>query len=427
MTFQPQINQELTIDHTPYHVAEHPAASGIPYGQEGRAATVYKLVVQDGEPQALKVFKPRHRLPALVGQAAKIAPLAELPGLSVCRRIVLSARRHGELLRQHPDLTYAVLMPWIEGPTWMEVMGRGGDPSWSPMTPDQSLTLARTLVEILATMEERGLAHCDLSGSNLLFPALIQPPTSNFQSPIALVDVEQLYSSDLKRPEVLTVGSDGYAHRSAPQDLWGSAADRFAGAVLLGEMLGRCDERVREAAWGESYFDLQEVQRGGSERYELLVDVMRERWGAGAARLFKRAWRSDLLVDCATFGEWLVTLPEEVPVVEAAVPAEEAEGEQEKALENEGAIQTLIELARQFEEQGNLESALQTYRQVQTLVPAESGLAEELALIVRDVEARQAEAAIPEPEPPMEEVEAESPTAEPQPVEEAAEKPVAHV
>jgi len=46
MPFQPEVNLELTIDDATYRVAEHPAAPGIPYGQEGRAATVYKLAAR---------------------------------------------------------------------------------------------------------------------------------------------------------------------------------------------------------------------------------------------------------------------------------------------------------------------------------------------------------------------------------------------
>lgn len=179
MSFHPQVGDQLAINGMVYTIAEHPSAPWMPYGQEGRAAVVYKLKAPDGEPQALKVFKPRHRLPALVGQAITIAPLAELPGLAVCRRTVLSSRRHRDLLRQHPDLTYAVLMPWIEGPTWMEVMGEK-----RAFSSEQSLHLALALVEIMATMEEYGLAHCDLSGSNVLLPALIQSPTRALQSSI---------------------------------------------------------------------------------------------------------------------------------------------------------------------------------------------------------------------------------------------------
>ena len=153
MGFQPQVGDQLAIDSVTYRIAEHPAAPGIPYGQEGRAGIVYQLAVQDGEKRALKVFKARYRLPALVSLADELAPFAELPGLQVCQRTVLSTRRHEELLRQYPDLNYAVLMPWIEGPTWMEILveKRG-------LAPEQSLALARRLAQILAGMEECGLA-----------------------------------------------------------------------------------------------------------------------------------------------------------------------------------------------------------------------------------------------------------------------------
>jgi len=191
MPFQPEVNQELIIDDVTYRIAEHPAAPDIPYGQEGRQAIVYALTLTPrpgGHPPlptlgeggrgewvrakaALKVFRPRYRLPALVGQADKIAPLAGLPGLQVCQRTVLSARRYRDLLRQHPDLTYAVLMPWVGGPTWMEVLLEKRE-----LSPEQSLDLARSLVEILAGMEERGLAHCDLSGPNVMLPALLPSP-----------------------------------------------------------------------------------------------------------------------------------------------------------------------------------------------------------------------------------------------------------
>ena len=40
MAFQPAVGQALTIDDTTYRIAEHPAAPGIPYGQEGRQAIV---------------------------------------------------------------------------------------------------------------------------------------------------------------------------------------------------------------------------------------------------------------------------------------------------------------------------------------------------------------------------------------------------
>src|SRR5262249_56339008 len=115
MPFQPEADQELVIDAVAYRVARHPASPTMAYGQEGRQGVVYQLVATSDR-RALKVFKPRHRVPAMVTLAERLAAYAELPGLAVCRRVVLSARRHIELLREHPDLAYSVPMPRIDGP-----------------------------------------------------------------------------------------------------------------------------------------------------------------------------------------------------------------------------------------------------------------------------------------------------------------------
>ena len=183
MAFRPNVHDELTLNGVTYRVAEHPAAPGFPYGQEGRAGIVYALTPVPapagrevgGEGRvALKVFKPRFRTPALVAQAEKLAALADLPGLRATQRTVLTPTHHAALLQQHPDLIYAVLMPWIEGPTWQEVLL-----AKRPLDPRQVLTLARELAEVLTHMEQRAIAHCDLSGPNVLLPAL----TPAFGSP----------------------------------------------------------------------------------------------------------------------------------------------------------------------------------------------------------------------------------------------------
>jgi serine/threonine protein kinase len=186
VTIRPNVQDELIIAGTIYRVAEHPAAPGFPYGQEGRAGIVYQLLSLTSYPApagrevgsegrvALKVFKPRFRTPALVAQAEKLAALADLPGLRATQRTVLTPTHHAALLQQHPDLIYAVLMPWIEGPTWQEVLL-----AKRPLDPRQVLTLARELAEVLTHMEQRAIAHCDLSGPNVLLPAL----TPAFGSP----------------------------------------------------------------------------------------------------------------------------------------------------------------------------------------------------------------------------------------------------
>jgi len=306
----------LNINGVIYRIAEHPAAPGIPHGQEGRAGIVFHLLPPSAgggsgvDEQALKVFKPRFRLPYLVSQAEKLAAYADLPGLQAARRIVLTPTRHADLLHQHSDLTYAALMPWIVGPTWLETILEK-----KPFTAEQSLALARDLVETPVRMEERGLAHCDLSSPNVMLPALAGG------GGIALIDLEGFYAPGMIQPQALSSGSAGYAHRQAGSGLWSPEADRFAGAVLLAEMLGWCDPQVCQEAWGESFFDPKEVQ-DDVPRYQTLIKSLRSRWGDGMAVLFGRAWHSDSLSDCPTFGEWLVALPD-ISLVSETVYTEE--------------------------------------------------------------------------------------------------------
>ncbi|HYP21632.1 MAG TPA: anti-sigma factor [Chloroflexia bacterium] len=400
MPFQPEVNQQLSIDGITYLVAEHPVARGIPYGQEGRQAVVYQLVAGNDK-RAIKAFKSRYQMPSMVSLAKRLAPHADLPGLQVCRRSVLSPQQHDTLLNAYPDLLYAVLMPWIEGPTWMEVLLEKRE-----LTPNESLSIARAFAGILSGMEQEGLAHCDLSGPNLLLP-IFAPGPATYQAPVALVDVEQMYGPDLRKPEVLPGGSPGYAHKSAPEGLWSANADRFAGAVLMSEILAWCDPRVRDAAWGESYFDPQEMQRDG-ERYTLLITTLTETWGANVARMFERAWTSQTLADCPSFGQWLVSLPKSVPAAAGDQPPVEA-----PAGTSEVSVRTLMELASRFEAQGNLSSALAAYQQALSLPDVGSALASELTLIIGELEKKLSPQPIAPPAAPVAQAAPPAPQAPP--------------
>jgi hypothetical protein len=422
MPFRPNVHDELTLNGVTYRIAEHPAAPGIPYGQEGRAGIVYQLLPSPtgrgagGEgAMALKVFKSRFRTPALVALSARLNEYAQLPGLRACERTVLTPENHPDLLRREPDLTYAVLMPWIEGPTWVEVMLEK-----RPLTPQQALDLARAFADILSRMEQNGIAHCDLSGPNVLLPMLAgqtadrRPQTAySPSSTVELVDVEGLYAPGLPRPEVLPSGSSGYAHRTAREGLWGPTADRFAGAVLLAEMLGWGDESVRQACYGETYFDPAEMPAQGGPnppRYQTLLSALARHYGQPVANLFERAWTSETLADCPTFGEWLVALPEQ-PVTQAfslSTPAAETTaGEQPTSPQESAAVDATAEIrafmqaARRMEDKGNLENALELYRQALELAgadPSLRSLAREIELTVQDVEKRvAAQASRPQP------------------------------
>lgn len=358
--FTPDADEQICLRDSAYRFTEHPAApgSGMAYGQTGRAGTVYQLVDETGQFHALKVFAPRHRQPSLVRLTQKLQPFAGMPGLQVCRRRVLTPREDAAVLQEHRDLMYAILMPWVEGLTWSEcLLAR------MALTPEQSLSLARRLAALLTGMEEMGLAHCDLSAPNLIVQGLSGGTDAGLD--IALVDVEQLYAPGLEPPATPVNGSPGYAYAVAGETLWRPEGDRFAGAILLAELLSWPDERVREAAWESSYFEEGELKQANS-RYQLLFDSLAAQWGAEVADLWQRAWQADDLADCPSFGEWLMTLPEATP----------AKQEVETRDVNEW-----IALGGRLAEEGDLAGSREAYRQAESMALPGSELAGEMALI----------------------------------------------
>jgi WD40 repeat protein len=123
----------------------------------------------------------------------------------------------------------------------------------------------------------------------------------------------------------------------------------------------------------------------------ILLSALARHYGQPVADLFERAWTSETLADCPTFGEWLVALPEH-PVTQAfslSTPAaENTEGQASISPEEitVGIIRGLIQAARRLEEQNELKSALEVYRQAQILASPESGLRAELNAIVQGLE-----------------------------------------
>lgn len=410
MSFQPNPGDEIIINGTAYTVGQHPAAPGLAYAQAGRQGIVYQLLPVDGEvhdAKALKVFFPKFRIPAMVYQSEHMAGYSEIPGLKVCSRTVLTPERNGDLIAAYPDLLYAVVMPWIHGITWFDVisdsvsLGRG-----------DSLMLAKALAAIGSGMEQRGLAHCDLSAPNVMLPFFSEVNLPEGSAAVELVDVEQIYSPKMDRPDVLLAGSPGYAaHRTVHSGLWSAYADRFAGAVIVAEMLGWSDPAIVGRAWGESFFDQHEMQTP-CERYFILKKSLEQRWGPAVADLFGRAWDSQDLSSCPTFGEWLVALSalsEEEPAAQAAAagepeltqagekPVVDAEQAVRHAAEtlgvnpgsrelNDSVVGRLFDQARDLENSGNLSGALEIFKSAYHFVKKDSPLEVELAAAIKGLE-----------------------------------------
>lgn len=413
MTFQPNPGDGIVINGKSYTVGQHPAAPGVAYAQAGRQGIVYQLIPVDGqlhEAKALKVFFPKFRIPAMVYQSEHMGNYREIPGLQVSSREVLTPERNGDLIAEYPDLLYAVIMPWIHGCTWFDVISDQRN-----LGRSESLMLAKALAAIGSSMEQRGLAHCDLSAPNVMLPFFSEVKLPEGATAVELVDVEQMYSPKMDRPDVLLAGSPGYAaHRTVHSGLWSAYADRFAGAVIIAEMLGWSDPAIVNRAWGESYFDQHEMQTP-CERYFLLKKSLGQRWDAKISDLFSRAWDSQDLSSCPTFGEWLIALSslseeevviEEAPAINKSEPqanesihsreelAEEAKADMlgsfglEPASRevNDNVVGRLFNQARDLEKAGNLSGALEIFRSAYHFVKKDSPLEVELAAAIQGLE-----------------------------------------
>ncbi|KAF6580911.1 hypothetical protein G9G54_00885 [Paenibacillus sp. EKM212P] len=420
MSFQPNPGDELIINGTAYVVGRHPAAPGLAYAQAGRQGIVYQLNAKNGAPheaKALKVFFPKFRIPAMVYQSEHMEAYGDIPGLQVCKRDVLTPERNGSLIAEQPDLLYAVLMPWVHGMTWFDCLT-----DQRQLEASDSLALARALAGIGSAMEQKGLAHCDLSAPNVMLPFFSEVELPQGTSAVELVDVEQMYSTKMDRPDALLAGSPGYAaHRTVHSGLWSAYADRFAGAIIIGEMLGWSDRVVVDKAWGESYFDQHEMQTP-CERYFILRKSLESRWGSKVVELFSRAWDSQDLSSCPTFGEWLVVLnavtEQEIPVeaiepeptatetIESAtvgglaseaapslsapapLKAEQAALINQAALEQgeRGVTDKLFRQARDLEQQNKPAAALEVYRSLYHFVEDGSPLHVEVSAAITGLE-----------------------------------------
>ena len=302
-SFKP--GENIVIEGETYRVAPHPSAPKLPFAQQGRKGTVFQIIRQrDKRPFALKVFVQRFRDPAMIKRTRAMAAYASLPGLAVCQRDVLSKTGFGrKAIQKIPDLDLSVLMPWSTGRTWFDVLCSGVQ-----ILAPVCIEITRRVAGILAGLEARGLAHCDIASGNLL--------VSIDTLDIHLIDVEDMYGPGLSRPGAPPTGSDGYNHRQVrDEDQWRAAGDRFAGAVIMAEMLCWHSAAFREGATEDgSFFSADEVQDPTAPKYTLVLDTLRLLPGVpedcknGLVSLFERAWNAPTLEDCPTLAEWVAVL-----------------------------------------------------------------------------------------------------------------------
>jgi endogenous inhibitor of DNA gyrase (YacG/DUF329 family) len=255
----------------------------------GRKASVYQGRHQ-GRLVAVKAF---HRAFALADNFLSmlaLRPFADVPGLAVCNRDVV--RDEEAVGAGASGLSWSVVMPWIDGQPWAAYIDQK-----LPIDPPTCLALAQQTAKILAGLERHDLAHADLSAGNVIVTRLAPSPA------IELIDVEDMFHPTFKTPTHVPDGTPGYGHpANRGKGCFNPYGDRFAGAILLVEMLTWHDPEIRASAADLSLFEQAELCQP-TAKYRMVRNTVAMHSNSAAA-LLDRAWHSSGLSECPTLADW---------------------------------------------------------------------------------------------------------------------------
>lgn len=318
--FDPQPGEALELFDRRFVVQPHPVNPTYVFSSDGQRGTVYQLrEAKTRETFALKVFKKRYQEPALAEGLARLDRLRDLPGMRAARRKILLPGDPPTLLI--PELNYAVLMPWIQGKTWYDVLVS----AWRDgiyLSQDSAVRLCEQFLSVMAGLEAAGVAHSDISPGNVT----IEVENSGVQ----LLDLEDAYIPGSPPPRYLNMGSAGYRHSSAGRiSFWCPEGDRYAGAVLAAEMLVLAKHDLARDSTDQGFFSEDRTSETGRQRFARAMPWLYT-LAPEFAEGFLRAWEAQELTDCPRLSELhqvilpladaVAPLPRKVVLLQAASP-----------------------------------------------------------------------------------------------------------
>lgn len=309
------VDDRLEIEGVCYIVP--PARPGVdyPFEAEGGKATVTRLHREnDGSEWAIKEFKHKYRQPEQSATVERLKEIADLPGLKAAQQIVVSAEAAAAMNK--PSLSWAVLMPWMAGDPWGDVLSLVAQGKRT-YTPEQALHIAKEKLDVLVSLERENLVHCDLSagnailqngkGSNGSMHTVDSGGSVHWQGGqepghyhLHLIDLEDMVIRG-KKPMTFTPGSPGYSLPGVARTdcLEG---DRYAGAILIAEALVLGMPYAKNLTSGEGVFRGNRNDAKARERLHYIFPQL-QRQHPDFADLLLRAWNAETLGDCAPLSE----------------------------------------------------------------------------------------------------------------------------
>lgn len=287
--FDPSVYEACVLFGETYVVQPHPASPTRRYAQKGGRGRVFQLRhKRSSSLWALKVFDPRYRVSSLSTMAQQLSLVEGYEGMHAAkRRVILPS---DPVVGVYPNLEYAMMIPWIHGKTWFDLLVEAGKGSLQLSTP-ASLRLCRRFLEVIAGLEASGMAHTDLAPGNVVFEL------SSYD--VQLLDLEDMYMPDAPSAK-MAKGSKGYRHAcgdTSGVNFWRADGDRYSAAVLAAEILILSNHGLARRVTEEGYFadhrlDAQAAARFGDAKGWL------SKIAPTFATLFERAWLAETIAEC---------------------------------------------------------------------------------------------------------------------------------
>lgn len=286
--FDPKIGEVIQIFGEKYTFQRHPkTVIEMTFKQEGRRAIVYQIKRHDNNLFALKVFKSRFRVPSLKDSSEHLKNLESFEGLRAAKRRILIQPE--PIIEQHSELEYAMLMPWIKGKTWNDIL-LGAQQSGASLEKSTAISLCSQFLRVMEGLEKVGIAHTDVAPGNVVI--------GDQKIDVQLLDLEDLYLPGIQTPPRGThnIGASGYNHHSGAS-YWRPEGDRYATAIMAAEMLVLSNPQLARQVSEVGYFTAQHRTSEAASRFS-----QAERWlrdiAPEFATVFRRAWEANTLDEC---------------------------------------------------------------------------------------------------------------------------------
>ena len=297
MSFDPEVGDKITLCGTAYTV--EPRAAGLlrAYQQEGGKAIVYKLKkTTDGSFWAFKVFRYAFRGEHQAASVIRLAQVAGLPGLRAAHQQVIPAS--DACTQEFSEFAWAVLMPWIEGQTWADILDDVAQKKRT-YTWAEAMAEAAALAKLFATLESNGHVHCDISSGNIM---RLPGPTPRYE----LIDLEDMRIAGAVMPKNSTPGTPGYGLPGVYTTAV-PAGDRYAASIVLLEALALSTPDAAALASSEGVFSANRENPKDQQRFENILFHINQ-LKPKLAGLFRQSWKAASLEACPKIDEYLALL-----------------------------------------------------------------------------------------------------------------------